>query len=439
MSSLTHQHRESPAAPPAPGHGQIAPAEIATGVVIGRASEYFDFFTYGIASVLVFPSVYFPFAGELEGLLLAFTVFSFAFIGRPFGTSLFMRIQRRWGRGTKLTASLFLLGTATVGIAFLPTYATLGTTSIVLLSIFRFLQGVAFGGSWDGLPSLLALNTPPEKRGWYAMLGQLGAPTGFIVAGALFLFLHASLSQAEFLDWGWRYPFYVAFAINVVALFARLRLVVTNEYTRLLDEVELEPIGTVEIMRAQSGNIFLGAFAALASYALFHLVTVFPLSWIQLHKTQEVTDVLAIQIVGATIAIVGTVLSGWIADRIGRRSMLGAMAILIGIFSLFAPWLLDGGATGQNMFILIGFGLLGLSYGQAAGVVTSNFERRYRYTGAALTTDFGWLFGAAFAPLVALGLSARFGLVAVSVYLLSGAVCTLVALRINRALGTHQQ
>jgi len=158
-----------------------------------------------------------------------------------------------------------------------------------------------------------------------------------------------------------------------------------------------------------------------------------------LHKTQEVTDVLAIQIVGAAIAIVGTVLSGWIADRIGRRSMLGAMAILIGIFSLFAPWLLDGGATGQNMFILIGFGLLGLSYGQAAGVVTSNFERRYRYTGAALTTDFGWLLGAAFAPLVALGLSARFGLVAVSVYLLSGAVCTLVALRINRALGTHQQ
>lgn len=436
MASLTHQHRASPTAPPAPGHHEVAPAEIATGVVIGRASEYFDFFVYGIASVLVFPTVYFPFASELAGLLFSFTVFSFAFIGRPFGTALFMRIQRRWGRSTKLTASLFLLGTATVGIAFLPPYASIGHSAIYLLALFRFMQGIAFGGSWDGLPSLLALNAPENKRGWYAMLGQLGAPTGFIIAGALFLFLYSSLTFQEFIDWGWRYPFYVAFAINVVALFARLRLVVTHEYTQLLEEGELEPISTLQMVNAQGFNIFLGAFAALASYALFHLVTVFPLSWVSLRKTQSVSAVLTVQIIGAVIAFVSTLVSGLIADRIGRRTTLAVMAVLIGIFSLAAPWLLDGGAVGQDIFILVGFGLLGLSYGQAAGVVTSNFESRFRYTGAALTTDFGWLFGAAFAPLVALGLSSLFGLGAVSVYLLSGVVGTLVALRINQALGT---
>lgn len=436
MASLTHQHRASPSAPPAPGHHEVAPAEIATGVVIGRASEYFDFFVYGIASVLVFPTVYFPFASELAGLLFSFAIFSFAFIGRPFGTALFMRIQRRWGRGTKLTASLFLLGTATVGIAFLPSYASIGSASIYLLALFRVMQGIAFGGSWDGLPSLLALNAPENKRGWYAMVGQLGAPTGFIVAGGLFLFLHASLTPEEFIEWGWRYPFYVAFAINVVALFARLRLVVTHEYTQLLEEGELEPISTLQMVNAQGFNIFLGAFASLASYALFHLVTVFPLSWVSLHKTQSVSNVLAVQIIGAAIAFIGTLFSGWIADRIGRRTTLAAMAVLIGIFSLAAPWLLDGGAAGQDIFILVGFGLLGLSYGQAAGAVTSNFESRFRYTGAALTTDFGWLFGAAFAPLVALGLSSLFGLAAVSLYLLSGVIATLVALRINKALGT---
>ncbi|SDP07569.1 Sugar phosphate permease [Ralstonia sp. 25mfcol4.1] len=436
MASLSHQHRASPTAPPAPGHHDVAPAEIATGVVIGRASEYFDFFTYGIASVLVFPTVYFPFASELAGLLYSFAIFSFAFIGRPFGTALFMRVQRRWGRGVKLTASLFLLGTATVGIAFLPAYASIGSTAIYLLALFRFLQGIAFGGSWDGLPSLLALNAPENKRGWYAMVGQLGAPTGFLVAGALFLFLYVSLTPPEFIDWGWRYPFYVAFAINVVALFARLRLVVTHEYTRLLEEDELEPISTLQMVNAQGFNIFLGAFASLASYALFHLVTVFPLSWVSLHKTQAISDVLAIQIVGAGIAFIGTLISGWLADRIGRRTTLATMAVLIGIFSLAAPWLLDGGASGQDTFILVGFGLLGLSYGQAAGVVTSNFDTKFRYTGAALTTDFGWLFGAAFAPLVALGLSSLFGLVAVTLYLLSGVVATLIALRINRALGT---
>ncbi|RYF46996.1 MAG: MFS transporter, partial [Comamonadaceae bacterium] len=282
-------------------HSGIAPSEIAVGVIIGRASEYFDFFVYAIASVMVFPAIFFPFADRLEGTLYSFVIFSFAFIARPIGTVAFMAIQRRWGRGVKLTAALFLLGVSTVCIAFLPGYATIGPAAIVLLSILRFSQGIALGGSWDGLPSLLALSAPPNRRGWYAMIPQLGAPIGFIIAAALFLFLHGSLWTGDFLDWGWRYPFYVAFAINVVALFARLRLVVTNEYEALLDKNELEPVPIAELFRARGANLFIGAFASLASYALFHLVTVFPLSWITLKSTQPVRDVLWVQIIGAAI------------------------------------------------------------------------------------------------------------------------------------------
>jgi MFS family permease len=415
-------------------HSGIAPSEIAVGVIIGRASEYFDFFVDGIASVLVFPAVFFPFAQRLEGMLYAFVVFSFAFVARPIGTTVFMAIQQRYGRGIKLTAALFLLGISTAGMAFLPGYASLGFTSIVLLSILRFCQGVALGGSWDGLASLLALNAPRSRRGWYAMIPQLGAPIGFIIASGLFLFLYTNLSALDFLDYGWRYPFYVAFAINVVALFARLRLVVTNEYEHLLQENKLEPVPVAKLLKARGPNLFIGAFAALASYALFHLVTVFPLSWMTLYSTQTVDDVLVTQMYGAGLCVVGVVASGWIADRFGRRNTLGTLAILIGVFSLFAPWLLGGGPMRQDLFILLGFGLLGLSYGQAAGAVTANFESQYRYTGAALTSDLAWLVGAAFAPLVALGLSAHFGLIAVSVYLLSGAICTLIALRVNRAL-----
>ncbi|WP_230179733.1 MFS transporter [Aquabacterium sp. CECT 9606] len=416
------------------GHSEIAPGEIAIGVVIGRASEYFDFFVYGIASVLVFPKVFFPFANQLDGILWAFVIFSFAFIARPFGTALFMAIQRRWGRSTKLTMALFLLGFSTAGMAFLPGYATLGFQSIILLSIFRFVQGIALGGSWDGLPSLLALNAPENRRGWYAMLGQLGAPIGFAIASGLFLFLHGNLQEVDFLDWGWRYTFYVAFAINVVALFARLRLVVTEEYTQLLEERELEPTRVGELLSTQGHNIFIGAFAALASFALFHIVTVFPLSWIALGNTQSINDVLFVQLIGAGIAVVGMIASGLIADRIGRRQTLGLCASFIAVLSGFAPTLLNGDASAQNLFILLGFALLGLSYGQAAGAVTSNFSTKYRYAGAALTSDFAWLVGAAFAPLVALGLSAHFGLGYLSLYLLSGAGCTLVALRLNRAL-----
>ena len=415
-------------------HSHVTPSEIAVGVVIGRASEYFDFFVYGIASVLVFPAVFFPFENRLEGTLFAFTIFSFAFIARPFGTVISMAVQRRFGREAKLTIALFLLGISTAGMAFLPGYASMGFASIVLLSILRVGQGLALGGSWDGLPSLLALNAPANRRGWYAMLGQLGAPVGFFLASALFAYLYSSLSTEDFLDWGWRYTFYVAFAINVVALFARLRLVSTNEYDRLLEARELQPTDVVELTRSQGYNIVIGAFAALASYALFHLITVFPLSWITLYSNQSVTEFLIIQMIGAVLGAIGIVASGVIADRVGRRQTLGSLAALIAVFSGFAPTLLDGGRLGQDVFILLGFVLLGLSYGQAAGAVTANFETKYRYTGAALTSDLAWLIGAAFAPLVALGLSANFGLGYVSVYLLSGAVATLVALRLNRAL-----
>jgi MFS family permease len=426
----------SPAAAPGSDaqHPEVAPGDIAIGVVVGRASEYFDYFVYGIASVLVFPQVFFPYQNRLDGILWSFVIFSFAFIARPFGSLLFMNLQRRFDRSAKLTLALFLLGTATAGIAFLPGYADIGPAAIVLLAFFRILQGVGLGGSWDGLPSLLALSAPRNRRGWYAMMGQLGAPVGFMLASGLYALLVKSLEPGDFLSWGWRYPFFCAFAINVVALFARLRLVVADEYAQLLSERELLPTGGAELLRSQGANVVVGAFGALASYALFHLVTVFPLSWIVLDSSQPVGDFLVVQIIGGMVAAIGTVASGLIADRVGRRNTLGGLAVLIGFFSGFAPTLLGGGALGQDVFLLVGFGLLGLSYGQAAGAMNASFEPRFRYVGAALTADLAWLFGAGFAPLVALGLSAHFGLAYVSLYLLSGAVGTLAALWINRKL-----
>ncbi|MEX8192470.1 MFS transporter [Comamonas guangdongensis] len=417
----------------------VTPGEIAVGVIIGRSSEYFDFFVFGIACVLVFPALLFPYLSKLDGTLAAFAIFSLAFVARPVGTALSMAVQRRWGRATKLTLALFLLGVCTVGMTFLPSYHDAGMKAVWALMVLRVGQGLALGGSWDGLPSLLAMSAPKNRRGWYSMIGQLGAPVGFVIAAALFAYFYASLSAEDFLSWGWRYPFCVAFAINVVALFARLRLVVGQSYVQMLQERELEPIGVTSLMRDEGRNVMIGAFAALASFALFHLVTVFPLSWISMYSNQSVTEVLVVQIIGAVLAAGAIMFSGWLADRVGRRNTLGAMACLIGIFSFLAPWLLGSGTVGNNVFIIVGFVLLGLSYGQSSGTVTSNFPSRYRYTGAALSTDMAWLIGAAFAPLVALGVSARFGLVALGLYLLSGALCTLAALGINRAIEARDQ
>ena len=415
-------------------HEDVTPSEIAVGVIIGRSSEYFDFFVFGIACVLVFPSFLFPFMSRLDGTLMAFALLAVAFVVRPVGTAISMAIQRRWGRGTKLTIALFMLGVCTVGMAFLPGYKDAGTAAIVALLILRVGQGLALGGSWDGLPSLLAMSAPKERRGWYAMIGQLGAPLGFVLAAGLFAYLYSSLTVQEFLAWGWRYPFFVAFAVNVVALFARLRLVVGQSYTELLKERELQPVPVSRVMRDEGSNVLLGAFAALASFALFHLVTVFPLSWITLYSEQPVTQILGVQIVGAFLAAGAIMVSGWLSDHLGRRKLLGGMAVLIGVFSFMAPVLLNTGEVGSTMFLLLGFVLLGLSYGQASGTVTANFSPQYRYTGAALSADLAWIIGAAFAPLVALYLSSQFGLLAVTVYLLSGVACTLGALNLNRRM-----
>ncbi|MDR6154278.1 MFS family permease [Acidovorax delafieldii] len=415
-------------------HEDVTPSEIAVGVIIGRSSEYFDFFVFGIACVLVFPSFLFPFMSRLDGTLMAFALLAVAFVVRPVGTAISMAIQRRWGRGTKLTIALFMLGVCTVGMAFLPGYKDAGTAAIVALLILRVGQGLALGGSWDGLPSLLAMSAPKEHRGWYAMIGQLGAPLGFVLAAGLFAYLYSSLTVQEFLAWGWRYPFFVAFAVNVVALFARLRLVVGQSYSELLKERELQPVPVSRVMRDEGSNVLLGAFAALASFALFHLVTVFPLSWITLYSEQPVTQILGVQIVGAFLAAGAIMVSGWLSDHLGRRKLLGGMAVLIGVFSFMAPVLLNTGEVGSTMFLLLGFVLLGLSYGQASGTVTANFSPQYRYTGAALSADLAWIIGAAFAPLVALYLSSQFGLLAVTVYLLSGVACTLGALNLNRRM-----
>lgn len=418
---------------------RIAPGEIAIGVIIGRTSEFFDFFVYALASVLVFPAVVFPYTDPVTATLYSFGIFALAFIGRPFGTLLFMAIDRRYGRGVKLTIALFLLGGSTMAIALLPSHAQVGGLSAVLLSAFRFGQGVALGGAWDGLPSLLSLNAPRERRGWYAMMPQLGAPLGLIVAAGLFAYFLVILSPQDFLSWGWRYPFFVALAINVVALFARLRIVATPEFVRLFETRELQPSPPFVTLFSQWRTIALGALAPLASFALFHLVTVFPLSWVTLRAGEQPVRFLAIEIAGAVVGILAIMASGLIADRVGRRAVLGVSAVLIGAYSGFAPQLLNAGGLGETLYMLGGFALLGLAFGQSSGVVNSSFPPHHRYTGAAIVANSAWLIGAGFAPLVALFLADRFGLWSVGAYLLSGAICTLAALAINRDWGDESK
>ena len=419
--------------------GKVKPSEIAIGVIIGRTSEFFDFFVYAIASVLVFPKLVFPYLDPLKGTLYSFAIFALAFVARPFGTFIFMAIDRAYGRGVKLAVALLLLGCSTVAVAFLPGYEQIGSASCYILIALRVGQGLALGGGWDGLASLLAINAPARRRGWYAMIPQLGAPLGLIVASGLFVYFVDMLSPEDFMDWGWRYPFFAAFAINVVALFSRLRIVVAPEYERLFQNRELEPTSVKDTIVDQGGHIIIGAFAPLASFALFHMVTVFPLSWVILFTDQPPSHFLSVEIMGAVVGVTATFLSGYLADVYGRRMLLGATAAAIAVFSGFAPQLLNGGDLGEVAYVFIGFILLGLSFGQSSGTVAANFQSKYRYTGSALTSDLAWLFGAGFAPYLGLYLSSHYGLAMSGAYLLSGSAITLAALIVNRQLAEQRR
>lgn len=413
----------------------VLPGDISVGVVIGRAVGFFDMFVFGLACVMVFPKVVFPFVGEVDGIIYSFLILALGFVAQPLGSLFFMPVQRRYGRGTKLTIALFLLGFTTVGIAFMPGYHELGWFTILWLVLLRFGQGFAIGGSWNGLASLLALKAPPGRRGWFASIPQLGGPIGFIVAAAMFALLWVNLSHQEFYDWGWRYPFFAAFGVNLFALFARLRLVVSPEYAKQFELRDLEPAPLGELVREQGKFIALGAFAPLASYALFNLVTIFALAWALLFTRQSLTSFLVVQIIGALVAIPCMLLSGGVADRIGRRLTLGICAALIAVYSGWTALMLAGGTLQSYVFIIVGFALLGFTHAQSAGAVSSSFHRNFRYTGARLSSDLGWLIGAGFAPLVALLLAYHLGSEYVGLYLLSGAVCTLAALWISRRVG----
>jgi MFS family permease len=414
---------------------EITPSDIAVGVVVARGVAFFDLFVFGIACVLAFPHVFFPFADVRDGVFYGFLIFAVGFVAQPLGSLAFMSIQRHFGRPAKILIALFLLGTCTVGMALLPGWHSIGGYAIAALVVLRLGQGFAIGGSWTGLASLLMIKAPREHRGLYAALPQLAAPVGFIVAAGVFAYIWGMVTPDEFADWGWRFPFIAAFAINMGTLFAIFRLVASDEYAAEFRARDLEPTPASEMANEQGGALLLGAFAPLASYALMNLVTIFALGWVLLFTQHSLEHMLWVQIIGALVAIPCMLLSGVIADRLGRRTTLGLFAILIAVYSGWTALLLSGGNFDSYLFIVVGFALLGFSHAQASGVVAASFRPEYRYPGANLSSDLSWLIGAGFAPFVALWLAVFFGAGYVGLYLLSGAVCSLAALWISRKLG----
>jgi len=404
------------------------PAQVLFASLIGTTIEFFDFYIYATAAVLVFPKLFFPASDPASATLQSLATFAIAFLARPIGSAVFGHFGDRVGRKTTLVAALLTMGLSTVGIGLLPTYASIGVAAPFLLALCRFGQGLGLGGEWGGAVLLAVENAPPNKRAWYGMFPQLGAPIGFFFSGGVFLALSAWLTDEQFLAYGWRIPFLASAALVLVGLYVRLTITETPVFQAAAarDEGPLKvPIAVV--FQRHARTLIVGVLASLATFVLFYLMTVFALSWGTAVLGYSRNEFLVIQLIGVVFFGLTIPLSARIAER-GRRMTLIIVSIMIMVFGLVMAPLLHAGWAGALSAMIIGLALMGFTYGPLGTVLSELFPTQVRYTGSSITFNLAGIFGASLAPYAATWLATRFGLAYVGYYLSGMAALTIIGL-----------
>ncbi len=406
-----------------------SPRRVLFASLIGTTIEFFDFYIYATAAVLVFPKLFFPASDPASATLQSLATFALAFFARPVGSAVFGHYGDRIGRKATLVAALLTMGLSTVLIGLLPTYATAGLLAPALLAVCRFGQGFGLGGEWGGAVLLATENAPPGKHNWYGMFPQLGAPIGFICSSGVFLVLAHYLSDAQFLRWGWRVPFIASALLVLVGLYVRLRIEETPAFRRTLQNNERVSLPLGEVFRSHGRVLLLGTFAAAATFVVFYLMTVFCLSWGTSKLGYSREQFLILQMIGVVFFGLAIPLSALLADRFDPRSVLIGAAAALAVFGLaFAPLLASGNDASVLLCLSLGLGIMGLTYGPLGAALASLFPTAVRYTGASLTFNFAGIVGASLTPYAATWLATQFGLAAVGYYLSGAALITLGAL-----------
>lgn len=446
--------------------------------LIGTTIEFYDFYVYATAAVLVFPTLFFPSGNDTVALISSFAVFGAAMIARPFGALVFGHLGDKIGRKTTLIWSLLTMGIATFLIGLLPTYHDIGITAAVLLLILRLAQGFALGGEWSGAALVATENAPKGKRAWFGTFPQVGAPIGFIIANGLFLIINwllphesgdPTLQSAAFQSWGWRIPFLFSAVMVIIGLWVRMHLVESESFTKVKASGKIKKLPLGEVLRKNWWELILGTFAMLATYVLFYLMTAFTLSYGTKGTDAEAaaakaeakataagtafnhdafvssyvpglgftyTNFVLMMIIGVIFFGAFTLLSGPIADRLGRKKTLVWVTVAIVVFGLlFQLFLLpqaDEKFTGALVqgFLVIGFTLMGITFGPMGAFLPELYPTETRYTGSAIAYNISSILGAALAPIIAVWLWSMGdgNPVWVGVYLTLSAVLTLVAL-----------
>ncbi|RJT22280.1 MFS transporter [Buttiauxella izardii] len=420
-------------ATPVNSRGKVVVASL-----VGTAIEFFDFYIYATAAVIVFPHIFFPQGDPTAATLQSLATFAIAFVARPIGSALFGHFGDRVGRKVTLVASLLTMGVSTVVIGLLPSYETIGVLAPMLLALARFGQGLGLGGEWGGAALLATENAPPRKRALYGSFPQLGAPIGFFFANGTFLLLSWLLTDEQFMSWGWRVPFILSAVLVIIGLYVRVSLHETPVFAKIAKagkQVKI-PLGTLLTKHLKATII--GTFIMLATYTLFYIMTVYSMTFSTAavpkglgFSRNDVLWMLMMAVIGFGVMVP---IAGYLADKFGRRKCMIVITSLMIVFALavFQPLLGSGNPTLVMAFLLIGLSLMGLTFGPMGALLPELFPTEVRYTGASFSYNVASILGASVAPYIATWLQANYGLFYVGLYLAAMSAITLVALLVSK-------
>jgi metabolite-proton symporter len=420
-------------------HGNTPVRRVAIASCAGTTIEFYDFFIYGTAAALVFPTVFFPALGSAAGAVASFATFAVAFVARPLGAILFGHYGDRLGRKNTLIATLMLMGISTVLIGVLPGAATLGVVAPIILVVLRFLQGLAVGGEWAGATILAAEYAPPTKRGLYAVFPQLGPALAFALSSATFLAVNAVVGDTNqaFLDWGWRIPFLISVVLVGVGLWVRMTIDETPVFTRAATTNKGRP-PILEVFRVQPREVLLSGGVLTIVFTLFYIGTAFLTSY-GTSPTGAGLDrptVLTLGVVAAVAFGTTTAVSGILSDRFGRRKVIVACcAVAIPWALVLFPVMGTGSTAGFAVGLVGTLAIFGIAYGPVGAYLPEMFRTRYRYTGAGMGYNLGGVLGGAVSPLLAAQLAGSYGTYAVGLMIAAFALLSLfcaLALRETR-------
>jgi metabolite-proton symporter len=397
--------------------------------LIGTTIEFFDFYIYATAAVLVFPRLFFPKGDPATAMLQSLATFALAFFARPVGSALFGHFGDRIGRKATLVTALLTMGVSTVCIGLLPTYSAIGICAAGLLALCRLGQGLGLGGEWGGAVLLATENAPPGKRAWYGSFPQLGAPLGFLCSTGVFLLMTNALNESQLFSWGWRIPFLASAVLVLVGLYVRLQLVETPAFRRSIEQGERVRVPVMVVLAKHRRALLLGTLGATTTFVVFYLMTVFALGWatgaLEFGRRQFlILQMVAVPFFGLTIPI-----SAVIADRIGERTMLSIATVLIIAFGFaFRPLFSAHDTMSVFAFLALGFGATGLTYGPLGSALANLFPTAVRYTGTSISFNLAGILGASLAPSIASSLASHYGVAYVGYYLSAAGLISLFAL-----------